>query len=495
MSRKVVAVRDLRATMPVLMVLVAALALTAVAPASASAQQTGSSPALVQGAGMGAKPDTAVRRMQRVLRHRGYDLGAPGVDGRFGPLTAAAVRHLQADYGLAADGVVGAKTRKLLRLLTPQRRSTRPSESRTPRSTPDRGAGRRVAKPQPASTQARATGGDGTSWVLAAAVAAVLAALCAVLGALLLRRRRRPTPEPVVAPITHGLYVEGHSDEEDVGEFRGQAVATAITGDPEDPPAAETRYLVNDVRKPAPVWVHALDIRRAPSRLAAGNRVIGYVILNNETGGEHADGPVHGVSEACEQAGWELIDLVSDRDNGRGLERPGLSYALRQVAERKADGLVVSDLRLLCRSIIDLGTLMAWFRDAHAALVALDLGVDTSTPAGEELAAKLITLGEWEHERISRRTRSGLEEARAGGSAGRPAVTDRPELAERITSMRMSGMTLQAIADQLNAEGVPTMRGGTMWRPSSVQAALGYRRPGSRSPRDQLPSLEEDRQT
>jgi DNA invertase Pin-like site-specific DNA recombinase len=496
MSRKVVAVRDLRATMPVLMALVAALALTAVAPASASAQ-TGSSPVLAQGAGMGAKPDAAVRSLQRVLRHRGYDLGAPGVDGRFGPLTAAAVRHLQADYGLPADGVVGAKTSKLLRLLKPQRRSTRPSESRTPRSTPDRGAGRGIRRPQPAPTQARATGNDNTSWLPAAAIAAVLAALCAALGTLLLDRRRQPIPEPIVAPINHGLYVEGRSDEEDVGEFRGHAVATAITGDPEDPPAAdETRYLVNDVRKPAPVWVRAPDIRRAPTRLATGNRVIGYLTLNNEGGGERADGPVQGITEACEHAGWELVDMISDRDSGRGLERPGLSYALRQVAERKADGLVVSDLRLLCRSIIDLGTLMAWFRDAHAALVALDLGVDTSTPAGEELAAKLITLGEWEHERISRRTRSGLEEARAGGGAGgRPAVSDQPELAERITAMRASGMTLQAIADQLNAEEVPTMRGGTMWRPSSVQAALGYRRPGSRSPRDQLPSLEEDRQS
>ena len=35
------------------------------------------------------------------------------------------------------------------------------------------------------------------------------------------------------------------------------------------------------------------------------------------------------------------------------------------------------------------------------------------------------------------------------------------------------------------------MRGGVMWRPSSVQAALGYRRPGARGPRDQFPTLED----
>jgi hypothetical protein len=45
--------------------------------------------------------------------------------------------------------------------------------------------------------------------------------------------------------------------------------------------------------------------------------------------------------------------------------------------------------------------------------------------------------------------------------------------------MREQGMTLQAIADKLNEEGVPTLRGGAMWRPSSVQRATGYRRPSS----------------
>jgi hypothetical protein len=43
--------------------------------------------------------------------------------------------------------------------------------------------------------------------------------------------------------------------------------------------------------------------------------------------------------------------------------------------------------------------------------------------------------------------------------------------------MRADGMTLQAIADVLNEEGVPTLRGGTKWRPSSVQSAAGYKRP------------------
>jgi hypothetical protein len=70
-------------------------------------------------------------------------------------------------------------------------------------------------------------------------------------------------------------------------------------------------------------------------------------------------------------------------------------------------------------------------------------------------------------------------------------VGDDPELLERIWAMRQTSMTLRAIAERLNAERVPTLRGGAEWRPSSIQTALGYRRPG---PRDHLPSPRAPRQ-
>ena len=41
----------------------------------------------------------------------------------------------------------------------------------------------------------------------------------------------------------------------------------------------------------------------------------------------------------------------------------------------------------------------------------------------------------------------------------------------------LNATEMQAIADQLNADGIPTVRGGAKWRRSSVQAAAGYERP------------------
>jgi hypothetical protein len=40
-------------------------------------------------------------------------------------------------------------------------------------------------------------------------------------------------------------------------------------------------------------------------------------------------------------------------------------------------------------------------------------------------------------------------------------------------------MTLQAIADTLNAERVPTLRRGSHWRTSSVRTAAGWTRRSS----------------
>lgn len=45
-----------------------------------------------------------IREMQRNLQSLGYSLGPPGVDGKFGPYTAAALAAFKQDYGLSGDG-------------------------------------------------------------------------------------------------------------------------------------------------------------------------------------------------------------------------------------------------------------------------------------------------------------------------------------------------------------------------------------------------------
>jgi DNA invertase Pin-like site-specific DNA recombinase len=228
------------------------------------------------------------------------------------------------------------------------------------------------------------------------------------------------------------------------------------------------------------------DDAATSSQLSPGSALIGYVTVAADPDAGEGDESAAAIEAACERYGWNLLEVVRDRDEGPTLDRSGLRHALERITDGQARGLVVSDLEPLSRSIVDLGALMAWFRDANATFIALDLDIDTSTPEGDHVATTLIALSARDHQRIASGTRRGLAEWRAAGrSSGRPAVSQRPELVERIAAMRAANMTLSAIADQLNAEGVPTLRGGKKWRPSSIQATLGYRRPGTRDP---LPS-------
>lgn len=191
------------------------------------------------------------------------------------------------------------------------------------------------------------------------------------------------------------------------------------------------------------------------------------------------------IRAASKAQGWDLIEVVEDDGaSGKDLDRPELRHALERIAAGEADGLVAAKLDRITRSVLHFATLLGWFDRAQATLIALDLGIDTSTPGGRLVANVFASVAEWERDTIAARTKDGLAALRAQGKPiSRAAVEDRPDLKARIATMRTGGLTYQAIADVLNDEGIPTLRGGATWRVSSVQSAAGYQRPPSR-PRD-----------
>jgi DNA invertase Pin-like site-specific DNA recombinase len=205
-------------------------------------------------------------------------------------------------------------------------------------------------------------------------------------------------------------------------------------------------------------------------------RVLAYVRVSSD---EQADSRAGleaqraAIERECQRRSWEVVEVIEDAGySAKDMRRPGVRAALDQLERKQADGLVVAKLDRLSRSMLDFTGVMAKAQKQGWALVALDCAVDTTTPAGEAMAHVLATFAQFERRLIGQRTREALAvKKRQGVRLGRPPTIS-PRLARRIRSMRSRGLTLQAICDRLNSEGVPTPRGGKIWRPTSLRAVL-----------------------
>src|SRR5687768_3269820 len=173
--------------------------------------------------------------------------------------------------------------------------------------------------------------------------------------------------------------------------------------------------------------------------------------------------------------GWSLDDVTFIEDagfSGRDLKRPGVVQALEALRRGEADTLVVAKLDRLSRSMADLTRLLGIAAKHGWALIALDVAVDTSTPTGEAMAHVIGTFAQLERRLIGQRTKEALAARRAAGvRLGRPAMLP-ADVVTRIVDRRSTGYTLQAIADQLNEEGIATAQGGKQWYPSTVAKVI-----------------------
>jgi DNA invertase Pin-like site-specific DNA recombinase len=106
-------------------------------------------------------------------------------------------------------------------------------------------------------------------------------------------------------------------------------------------------------------------------------------------------------------------------------------------------------------------------------LVALDMGIDTSTAYGEAMANMAVTFAQLERRLIGERIKVALALKRDEGvRLGRPPALD-PRMRKRIRGLRTRGHSYGAIAERLSADVVPTAHRGARWHAGTVQAALG----------------------
>jgi peptidoglycan hydrolase-like protein with peptidoglycan-binding domain len=412
---------------------------------------------VARGAGYGQTGGSAqVRAVQRRLRTAGLRPGP--VDGLYGPRTQAAVMRFQSTTGLATDGVVGPHTWRAL-----ERARTRS----VARHEDDKWAIRRVlaklthqtATGPSALVLSKLPAGDSHEPdrnLLVLVIIVATALVVAMLAQPLARRLARAADGRGVA-VPAGGALSGAT---------AQRVANRVGVRPRRP--------TQEGKQSNPSSPPFTTPRIVDTGEANAVRAVGYVSGPDPgaLAGPSVRKQIAAIDEICERRGWELTEIVRDvTPSGGDGGAQGLAYALERLASEPPSCLVVAELGRLSESAAELGRIIRSLRECGARLVAVDADLDTWTNAGRLAADALISVSELNH-----------------GTPRRPAVHDLPALRKHIVAMRSAGMTLQAIADRLNAEGVPTLRGGKLWRPSSVQVALGYRRPGQGRKAGSLPN-------
>jgi DNA invertase Pin-like site-specific DNA recombinase len=182
--------------------------------------------------------------------------------------------------------------------------------------------------------------------------------------------------------------------------------------------------------------------------------IIGYARIS--TPDQSLDGQRDALREAgCERIGEETAS------GKRGAIRPVWDETIRHL--RRGDTLMVTELSRLGRSTSELAKFADDLQVRGVALRILNLGLDTTTPAGQLIYSIIAAVAQMERDLLIERTQRGLTAARARGRyGGRPPKLTAKQI-KAAQALRDSGkLTMSEIAEQM---GVAR---GTLYRHLAV---------------------------
>lgn len=181
---------------------------------------------------------------------------------------------------------------------------------------------------------------------------------------------------------------------------------------------------------------------------------------------------------------YELVGIYSDEGiSGASMnKRDGLKAALKDMKSGMA--LVAYSLSRLSRSVEDTLAISRQLDKIGADMVSLSEKIDTTGAAGRMIFNMLAVLAQFERDQIAERTQSALRHKKATGKVYSPTpygfeaingelirVAAEADVVAEIVEARGAGQTLQQIADDLNAQGIPTKR-GKAWQPATIHLLL-----------------------
>lgn len=212
-------------------------------------------------------------------------------------------------------------------------------------------------------------------------------------------------------------------------------------------------------------------------------KVVGYVRVStteqDQSGLGLADQEAK-IRAYCDLYNLSLVEIKKDAATGKNIERPGLQDALAMLKSGQVEGIIVAKLDRLTRSVRDMGILLDKYFQKNGLFVVAEQ-INTTTAAGRMLLNLLTTISQWEVETISERTAAALAVKKRNGERvgtipygydcdanGKLTANEKEqETIARIKSLRENGYSFEAIARQLNNDGILTKL-GKQWSKASV---------------------------
>ncbi len=214
-------------------------------------------------------------------------------------------------------------------------------------------------------------------------------------------------------------------------------------------------------------------------------KAIGYIRVSTEgqaTEGVSLDAQSAKIRAYCELNDLELVEIICDA--GKSIDRDGLQQCLTMLSNNEASALVVYKLDRLSRKVLDALNLISEIESHGASLHSIVEKLDTQSALGKFFVNMTAALSQLERDQVSERTVMAMAHKKEQGQhCGSPAygftmvdkklvkVAKEHEAIALIQAMKADGANLQAIADELNNQGITTKR-GYQWQPMQVSRVL-----------------------
>jgi DNA invertase Pin-like site-specific DNA recombinase len=202
-------------------------------------------------------------------------------------------------------------------------------------------------------------------------------------------------------------------------------------------------------------------------------KAVGYVrvsTIEQAKEGVSIDNQIAKIKAYAELNNLELVGIINDAGkSGKTLGREGVQQVISMCKNREISHVIVYKMDRLARSTKDLLNIVEdVFKKYDVQFHSLSEKIDTSSAMGKFFFTITAAMAEMERNQISERTSDALQHLKKQGiRLGAPAMGQTEEeqnTVNYIKDLNTEGLTYQAIADRLNAEGYETKRGGKWYQ-------------------------------